>query len=151
MTIKPSDEQISGTMQTECWRGERQFEWDEISFAEEIVEDDKTLNFCVPICFDAAAVFGKPVEKLGPDDSFDVYANYDMDVGEVSEYLQILIKYWDGVEDTAMYHLTPEEREMFFRRMGAYCRQIEGKSLEVLRQEYLDEQSAAVIIEVPHM
>lgn len=60
-----------------------------------------------------AAVFGKPVEKLGPDDSFDVYAKYDMDAGEVSEYLEILIKYWEGGEDTAMYRLLPEEKEMF--------------------------------------
>lgn len=40
MTIKPSDEQIPGTMQTECWHGERQFQLNEISFAEEIVVDD---------------------------------------------------------------------------------------------------------------
>ena len=58
MTMKPSNEQIPGTMQTEYWRGERQFAWDEISLAEEIVVDDKTLNFYVPIFFDAAAVFG---------------------------------------------------------------------------------------------
>ena len=117
MTIKLSDEQIPRTMQTECWRGERQFEWDEISFAEEIVVDDKTLNFYVPIFFDAAAVFGKQVERFGPDDSFDVYANYDMDDGDISEYLEILVKYHDGVEDVAMYHLTLEEQEMFLRKM----------------------------------
>lgn len=130
MTMKPSNEQIHGTMQTECWRGERQFEWDEITFAEEIVVDDKTLNFYVPIFFDAAAVFGKQVERLGPDDSFDVYANYDMDDGDISECLEILVKYHDGVEDVAMYHLTPEEQEMFLRKMDEYCMSTLGKCLE---------------------
>ena len=136
MTIKPSNEQIPGTMQTECWRGERQFEWDEISFAEEIMVDDKTLNFYVPICFDAAAVFGKQVERLGPDDSFDVYANYDMDEGDISEYLEILVKYHDGVEDVAMYHLTPEEQEMFLRKMGEYCMSTLGQSIQEIAQKH---------------
>lgn len=136
MTMKPSNEQIPGTMQTEYWRGERQFAWDEISLAEEIVVDDKTLNFYVPIFFDAAAVFGKPVERLGPDDSFDVYANYDMDDGDISEYLEILIKYHDGVEDVAMYHLTPEEQEMFLRKMDEYCMSTLGQSIEDICQKH---------------
>lgn len=136
MIIKPSDEQIPGTMQTECWRGERQFEWGEISFAEEIVADDKTLNFYVPIFFDAAAVFGKQVERLGPDDSFDVYANYDMDDGDISEYLEILIKYHDGVEDVAMYHMTLEEKEMFLRKMDEYCTSTLGQSIEDMCQNH---------------
>lgn len=136
MTMKPINEQMSGTMQTECWRGERQFEWDEISFDEEIVADDKTLNFYVPIFFDAAAVFGKQVERLGPDDSFDVYANYDMDDGDISEYLEILIKYHDGVEDVAMYHMTLEEKEMFLRKMDEYCTSTLGQSIEDMCQNH---------------
>lgn len=130
MTMKPSNEQISGTMQTECWRGERQFRQDEISFIEEIIVDGESLNFYVPIFFDVAAVFGKSVEKLGPEDSFNVYANFDMDASEVSEYLEILIKYWNGVEDTAMYRLSPEEKEMFQKRMDEYCMETMGQSLE---------------------
>ena len=136
MTIKSNEKQIHGTMQTECWQGERRFRLNEISFAEEIVVDDNALNFYVPILFDAAAVFGKPVEKLGPDDSFDVYANYDMDAGEVSEYLEILIKYWDGVEDTAMYHLSTEEKEMFQQKMDEYCMATMEQSLEDMCQKY---------------
>ena len=136
MTIKPSDEQISGTMQTECWHGERQFQLNEISFAEAIVVDDKMLNFYVPIFFDAAAVFGKQADHLGPDDSFDVYANYDMDDGDISEYLEILVKYHDGVEDVAMYHLTPEEQEMFLRKMDEYCMSTMGQSIQEIAQKH---------------
>ena len=123
-------------MQTECWRGERKFRRDEVSFAEKIVVDDKTLNFYVPIRFDAAAVFGKQVESLGPDDSFDVYANYDMDDGDISEYLEILVKYHDGGEDMAMYHLTPEEQEMFLRKMDEYCMSTLGQSIQEIAQKY---------------
>lgn len=144
MTTKPSNEQIPGTMQTECWRGERPFQWDEISFAEEIVVDDNNLNFYVPIFFDAAAVFGKTVEKLGPDDSFNVYANYDMDAGEVSEYLEILIKYWDGVEDTAMYHLSSEEKEIFRQKMDEYCMSTIGQSIEDMCQKYRQNMDQAM-------
>lgn len=136
MTMKPSSEQIHGTMQTECWRGERQFRQAEIFFAEEIVVDDKTLNFYVPIYFDAAAVFGKQVERLGPDDSFDVYANYDMDDGDISEYLEILVKYHDGVEDVAMYHLTPEEQEMFLQKMDKNSQFQTGKSLQDWKKDH---------------
>lgn len=144
MTMKSINEKIPGTMQTECWRGERQFEWDEISFAEEIVVDDKMLNFYVPIFFDAVAVFGKQAERLGPDDSFDVYANYDMDDGDISEYLEILIKYHDGVEDVAMYHLTPEEQEMFLRKMDEYCMSTLGQSIEEMPQKHQQNMEQAM-------
>lgn len=144
MTMKPSSEQIPGTMQTECWRGERTFEWDEISFAEEIVVDDNALNFYVPIFFDATAVFGKQVERLGPDDSFDVYANYDMDEGDISEYLEILVKYHDRVEDVAMYHLTPEEQEMFLRKMDEYCMSTLGQSIEDTFQNHRQNMEQAM-------
>lgn len=134
--MKPNETQIPGTMRTEYWQGERQFRQDEVSFAEEIVMDDNTLNFYVPIFFDAAAVFGKQVERLGPDDSFDVYANYDMDDGDISEYLEILVKYHDGVEDVAMYHLTPEEQEMFLRKMDEYCMSTLGQSIQEIAQKH---------------
>lgn len=70
-----------GTMQAKCWRGEHPFEWDDISFEQEIIVDDNKLNFYVPIFFDAYGIFGGTVRKLEPDDSFNVYANYDLDEG----------------------------------------------------------------------
>ena len=142
--MKPNETQIPGTMQTECWQGERQFQLNEISFAEEIVVDDNALNFYVPIFFDAAAVFGKPVERLGPDDSFDVYANFDIDAGEVSDYLEILIKYWDGVEDTAMYRLSPGEKEIFQTKMDEYCMETMGQGLEGMCQKHQQNMEQAM-------
>lgn len=88
--------QFAGTMQTRCWRGQHSFDWDDISFEQEIIEDDGKLNFYVPIYFDAYGIFGDAVSKLEPDDSYNVYANYDMDEGEISDYLEIVIKYGDG-------------------------------------------------------
>lgn len=51
MTMNANEQQIPGTMQTECWWGERQFQQDEISFSEEIMVDDDALNFYVPFFF----------------------------------------------------------------------------------------------------
>lgn len=102
------------------------------------------LNFYVPVFFDAAAVFGKPIEKLGPNDSFDVYANYDMDAGEVSEYLEILIKYWDGGEDTAMCRLSPEGKEMFQQKMDEYCIATMEQSLDDICQKHQQDMVQAM-------
>lgn len=139
--------QFAGTMQTKCWRGQHTFEWDDISFEQEIIADDGKMNFYVPIYFDAYGIFGEAVSKLGVDDSYNVYANYDLDEGDISEYLQIVIKYGDGHDDVAFYQLTSEEQEMFLRKMDAYCMETVGKSIDDWRQEYRQEQSATAVIE----
>lgn len=69
-----------------------------------------------------------------------MYANYDMDEGDISEYLEILVKYWDGVEDTAMYRLSRKEQEMFLRKMDDYSQHQTGKSLSEWQQEYKQQQ-----------
>lgn len=143
--------QISGTMLTPCWRGQHPFDFDDIEFEQEIIADDGMLNFYVPSHFDAYGIFGDAVSKLEPDDSYNVYANYNMDEGAVSEYLEIVIKYGDGHDDTAYYHLTPEEQEMFLRKMDDYCKEVGGKSLDDWRQEYLQEQHSSAMTEAPQM
>lgn len=143
--------QFAGTMQTQCWRGQHTFEWDDISFEQEIIADDGKLNFCVPVYFDAYGIFGDAVSKLEPDDSCNVYANYNLDEGDICEYLQIVIKYGDGHDDTAFYQLTPEEQEMFLRKMDAYCMETTGKSLKEWQQEYRQGQSPTAMTEVPRM
>jgi len=143
--------QITGTMLTPCWRGQHPFDLDDIEFEQEIIADDGMLNFYVPIYFDAYSIFGDAVSKLEPDDSYNVYANYNLDEGAVSEYLEIVIKYGDGHDDAAYYQLTPEEQEKFLQKMDAYCMQIGCKSLDDWRQEYLQEQSSAAMTDTPQM
>lgn len=109
--------------------------------------DDGKLNFYVPIYFDAYGIFGDAVSKLEPDDSYNVYANFDLDEGDISEYLEIVVKYGDGHDELAYYHLTPEEQEMFLRKMDDYCMETTGKNLSDWRQEYQQEQSSMAMTE----
>ena len=140
---------VNGQMQVKCWRGQHPFAWEDISFEQEIMVDDNMLNFYVPIFFDAYSIFGEEVSKLEPDDSFNVYANYDLEDGDISEYLEIVVKYADGHDEAAYYWLSPEEQEMFLRKMDAYSQQTTGKSLDRWCQEYLQEQSAAKLLVTP--
>lgn len=134
---------IMGTMQTKCWKGQHPFDWEDISFEQEIIADDNALNFYVPILFDAYGIFGDAVSKLEPDDSYNVYANYNLDEGEISDYLKITVIYGDGHEDIAYYQLSPEEQEMFLRKMDAYCQETAGISLADWEQRYMQEQREA--------
>jgi len=130
-----------GMMQAKCWRGEHPFEWDDISFEQEIIADDNKLNFYVPIFFDAYGIFGEAVSKLEPDDSLNVYANYDLDEGDISEFLEIVVKYGDGHDDIAYYQLSPEEQELFLRKMDDYCQAQTGQNLAEWTQKYAQENS----------
>ena len=60
----------------------------------------------------------------------------DMDEGDISEYLEIMVKYHDGVENVAMYQLSPKEQEMFLRKMDEYCISTMGQSLEDMCQRH---------------
>lgn len=143
--------QNTGTTLPPCWRGQHPFDLDNIEFEQEIIADDGILNFYVPIYFDAYGILGEAVSKLEPDDSYNVYANYDLDEGDISEYLEIVVKYGDGHDDVAYYQLSPEEQEMFLRKMDAYCMEVGGKSLDNWRQEYLQEQQSVAMTEAPQM
>ena len=143
--------QFAGTMQTRCWRGRHPFDWEDISFEMEVIVDDGKLNFYVPVYFDANGIFGDAVSKLEPDDSYNVYANFDLDEGDISEYLEIVVKYGDGHDDVAYYRLTPEEQEMFLRKMDDYCMKTAGKSLDEWQQEYQQEQSSPDMTEAQQM
>jgi len=139
--------QFAGTMQTQCWKGKHPFDWEDISFEQEIIADDGKLNFYVPIYFDAYGIFGDAVSKLEPDDSYNVYANFDLNESDISEYLEIVVKYGDGHDELAYYHLVPEEQEMFLRKMDDYCMETTGKSLNDWQQEYRQEQAQSNMVQ----
>ena len=86
------------------------------------------------------AFSGEEASKLKPDDSFNVYANYNLDEGEISDYLEIAVIYGDGHEDIAYYQLSPEEQEMFLRKMDAFCQEMAGITLSDWDQQYMREQ-----------
>ena len=71
--------------------------------------------------------------------------------GDISEYLEIVVKYGDGHNDVAYYQLSPEEQEMFLRKMDDYSIKVSGKSLNDWQQEYLQEQNGASMTDAPQM
>lgn len=80
-----------------------------------------------------------------------MYANYDLNEGDIHDYLKIVVKYGDGHDDIAYYQLSPEEQEMFLRKMDDYSMKVSGKSLDDWQQEYLQEQGLVQMTEVPQM
>lgn len=135
--------QFAGTMQAKCWRGQHPFDWEDISFEQEIVESDGSLNFYVPVLFDAYGIFGEAVNELKPDDSYNVYANYNLDEGEISEYLEITVIHGSGHEEIAYYQLSPEEQEMFLRKMDDYCQKTVGICLADWERRFVQANAEA--------
>lgn len=105
------------------------FQWENISFSDEIWEQDGKLNFYVPIIFDYVEILGPEYGLLDEDSSLNVYASYDLKQNEISEELSIVIRYAEGPDESRKYHLTARERDMFLRKMNLYCEEQTGKDL----------------------
>lgn len=110
----------------------------DISFAEDVIQDDGRLNFYMEVVFDPDKVFGTNVCTEDNDDYVNVYANFDLETGKVCEDLEVILVQ-DDADIECRYKLTPEEQEIFRHKMDNYCRQHLGQSLEDCQQEYLAE------------
>ena len=133
--------QFAGTMQAKCWRGQHPFDWNDIAFEQEIIESDGSLNFYVPIYFDAYGIFGDAVSKLEPDDSYNVYANYDMETQQVCDVLNVILV-GDAGDIELHYPLSQEEKELMIPEMDAFSQKRYGQSLAACRAQYLEEVGA---------
>lgn len=131
--------QCHGTMQTQCLKGKREFEWDEVGFDDDVIEEYGILSFYMPIWFDAEAVFGEKVRQMGPSDSLNVYASYDLENGEVCDYLNVVFKLANGKEESAAYQLSSDEKDMLLQRMEHYCQDKMGRPLPDWQMEYMTE------------
>ena len=102
----------------------------EISLAEEICEmDGHRLNFYLESSFDVDAVFGT---RFGADENdcwVNLYANYDMDSGQVCDSLEVVFHHGDGSAEELAYSLNAAEKVVLLRRMEDYCQQQTGQSL----------------------
>lgn len=105
------------------------FQWEDISFSDEILEQDGKLNFYVPVIFDYVEIFGPEYSLLDEDTSLNVYASYDLVKNEVCEELSIVIRYAEGPDESRKYHLSARERDMFLRKMDAYCVEMTGRKI----------------------
>lgn len=110
---------------------------EQIGFDDEISEVGALLNFYIPSTFDVDAVFGTNVESLDNDDWLNVYANYDMALGEVTDRLELSLNRADGGIEYMTYPLSAEQRDALRQKMDAYCEAQTGKSLDALAQEIM--------------
>ena len=123
--------------------GSRRLCMDEISFQDDMSECGSLLNFYVPVTFDPDAVFGTNVATDANDDYLNVYADFDLDVGEVCDALTVIQVCGDGSEETYRYPLTEEDRSILRAKMNDYCMEQTGLSLDDYRAQYLDEEMCA--------
>lgn len=77
------------------------------------------------------------------DDYLNVYADFDLDVGEVCDALTVIQVCGDGSEETYRYPLTEEDRSILRAKMNDYCMEQTGLSLDDYRAQYLDEDMCA--------
>ena len=120
--------------------GSRRLSMNEISFQDDMSECGSLLNFYVPVTFDPDAVFGTNVATGANDDYLNVYADFDLDVGEVCDALTVIEVFGDGSEETYRYPLTEEERSILRSKMNDYCMEQTGMSLDDYRAQYLAEE-----------
>ena len=102
----------------------------QVSFAGDIIEMGGRLNFYVETDFDPDYAFGTSVCTEENDDWVNVYANYDMDKGQVCGALEVNLCRGDGTEKTMLYHLSPSEKKVLAGKMEVFCQEQTGLSLK---------------------
>ena len=120
--------------------GSRRLRPEDIEFSDEVCDTGENLNFYIPCWFHVDEVFGTQVETPDSDDSLNIYANYDLESGQVRGTLDITLRRADGTEDAFVYHLNAEEKAMLLPKMDAYCRKETGHDLSRFRAMYLRER-----------
>lgn len=123
--------------------GDRRLDPGEISFSDEVLEENGKLNFYMDVYFSPDAVLGTFVCTDENDDIVNVYANYDLERGEVCDDLEITL--WHGDCDCLemKYRLSPEEKGLLLPKMEKHCQDNTGMTLGEWRDQYLSEQQSA--------
>lgn len=101
--------------------GSRTLQAGDISFANEIVQNENLLEFYMEVSFDADKVFGTNVCTTENDDWLNIYANYDMDEQAVCDTLDVYLVLANGDEQAFKYRLSSEEQALLLPKMEEYC------------------------------
>ena len=96
--------------------GSRRLCAEDISFAEDIVQNDNLLEFYMEVSFNADQVFGTDVCTSENDDWLNIYANYDLDARRVCDTLEVYLQRGNGDEEAFKYRLSAEEQALLFPR-----------------------------------
>lgn len=125
--------------------GSRRLRPEDISFAEDVIQNENLLEFYMEVCFDADSVFGTHVCTTENDDYINVYANYDMERGCVCDRLEVYTMYGTGEEQNCRYLLSGEEQRALLGKMESYCRQRLGQSIgDCCREYHMEAQAPAM-------
>lgn len=114
----------------------------DVRFSQEIEEIGGRLNFYMDVIFNPDEVFGTHVETAKNNDWINVYANYDMEKGQVCDALEIILVRSDGKDQELSYTLNDAEKAVLLAKMDAYCMELDGMTLEEYRARILEEQGA---------
>ena len=123
--------------------GSRTLRAEDISFAEDIIQNDNLLEFYMEVSFNADQVFGTNVCTTENDDWLDIYANYDLERSCVCDTLEVFLQSSNGDELGFKYRLSSEEQALFVPKMNSYCQEHWGQSLEECCADYLAEHRQA--------
>lgn len=140
---KLDGKELTPDSETTVLSGSRRLYIEEITFQDEISECGSLLTFYVPVTFDPDAVFGTEVTSTANDDYLNIYADFDLDTGEVCDALTVIYVYGDGSEETYHYPLTEEERVALHTKMDAYCMEQTGMHLDEYRAQHLTEMDGS--------
>ena len=117
--------------------GERELRPEDISFADEICEEDGRLDFYLESFDGLDEVLGTHVCTDETDDYVNVYADYDLEHGLVADTLLVILHRGDGTDRQHEYPLSPEEHALLLPKMETYCLEQTGLSLAEYRSQYL--------------
>ena len=134
-----------------CTFGTREPRKESVSFAGEIGEVNGKLDFYMESFAGLDDVLGTHACTEENDDYVNVYANYDLEHGTVTDTLSIILHRADGSDEQHEYHLSPVEQTILLLKMDAYCQAQMGMSLEVYRERYLAEQKRVQSDTLPEM
>ncbi len=101
--------------------GSRRLCAEDISFAEDIIQNDNLLEFYMEVSFNADEVFGTDVCTSENDDWLNIYANYDLEARRVCDTLEMYLQRGNGDEEAFKYRLSDEEQASAPPKMNAYC------------------------------
>lgn len=133
--------QLTQRTEPEYLSGDRRLCAEDISFSEDIMQNDDLLEFYMDVSFDADAVFGTHVCTGGNDDYLNIYANYDLENGCVCDTLEVYLIRGDGSEQAYRYRLSEDEQALLLPKMEEYCKEQFGCGLNELRSQFLSEQT----------
>jgi hypothetical protein len=90
------------------------------------------------------AAFGTFVCTSENDDYINLYADYDMETGQVSDSLSIIL-WHDDTQSELSYDLNSAEKEVLLRKMDEYCQAQNGMDLKAYSAQRMAEDSAPMM------